>query len=231
MVTRTRFAVFIIVASLTAPAYADKAGDAYKHGLEAEKKAHLDEAYGYYKQAYNLSPHDGKYLAAFTRSRFNAAQQHLRTAQTLRNMGSLPEALAEFQKAADIDSSNVGAQEEMRRTADMIRRKEQQKEKPKVESPLAKLAEEAAEPIELQPLSNAPISFRMTANADVAYKTIGKLAGVTVVIDPDFRSRKITVALTNVTVREALDAVALQSKTVWRAVTPNIIFVYPKEAR
>ena len=87
------------------------------------------------------------------------------------------------------------------------------------------------EVVELQPLSNTAISFRMAANADVAYKTIGKLAGVTVVIDPDFRSRKITVALTNVTVREALDAVALQSKTVWRAVTPNVIFVYPKEAR
>ena len=71
----------------------------------------------------------------------------------------------------------------------------------------------------------------MTANADAAYKTIGKLAGVSVVIDPDFRPQKITLVLTNVTAREALDAVTLQSKTVWLAVTPNIIFVYPKDAR
>jgi general secretion pathway protein D len=225
MVTRPSLAVLIIAASLTAPAYADKASDAYKHGLEAEKRAHLDEAFGYYKQAYNLSPHDGKYFAAFARVRFSAAQQHLRAAQLLRNMGSLPEALAEFQKAADIDNSNIGSQEEVRRTADMIRRKEQQKDKPKVESPLAKLADDAAESIELQPLSNAAISFRMTANADVAYKTIGKLAGLNVIIDPDLRPQKITVELTDVTAREALDLIRLQSKTFWRPVLPNTIFV------
>jgi general secretion pathway protein D len=225
MVTRQRLAVLIVVASLTAPAYADRASDAYKRGLAAEKQAHLDEAFGYYKQAYTLSPHDGKYFAAFTRMRFDAAQQHLHAAQLLRNTGSLAEALAEFQKAVDIDTSNFGAQEELRRTADMIRRREQQKNTPKVESPLAKLAAEAAESIELQPLSNAAISFRMTANADVAYKTIGKLAGLNVIIDPDFRPQKITVELTDVTPREALDLIRLQSKSFWRPVLPNTIFV------
>jgi general secretion pathway protein D len=225
MVTRRRLSVLIIVASLTAPAYADRAGDAYKRGLAAEKQAHLDEAFGYFKQAFTLSPHDGKYFTAFTRVRFSASQQHLRNAQMLRNMGSLPEALGEFQKAADIDNSNIGTQEEVRRTADMIRRKEQQKNKPKVESPLAKLAGEAAESIELQPISNAPISYRMTANADVVYKTIGKLAGLNVIIDPDYRPQKITVELTDVTPREALDLIRLQSKTFWRPVLPNTIFV------
>jgi general secretion pathway protein D len=225
MVTRRPLAVLIVVASLSAPLYADRAGDEYKKGLAAEKQAHVDEAFGHYKQAHTLSPHDSKYFAAFTRLRFNAAQQHLRAAQLLRNTGSLPEALAEFQKAAEIDTSNFGAQEEMRRTADMIRRKEEQKNKPKVESPLAKLAAEAAESIELQPLSNAAISFRMTANADVAYKTIGKLAGLNVIIDPDLRPQKITVELTDVTPREALDLIRLQSKTFWRPVLPNTIFV------
>jgi general secretion pathway protein D len=225
MVTRQRFAVLILVASLTAPAYADRASEAFKRGLAAEKQAHLDEAFGYYKQAYTLSPHDGKYFAAFTRVRFNAAQQHLHNAQILRNTGSLPEALSEFQKAADIDNSNIGTQEELRRTADMMRRRDEQKNKPKVESPLAKLAEEAAESIELQPLSSAAISFRMTANADVAYKTIGKLAGLNVIIDPDYRPQKITVELTDVTPREALDLIRLQSKTFWRPVLPNTIFV------
>jgi hypothetical protein len=85
--------------------------------------------------------------------------------------------------------------------------------------------------VDLQPLSNAAISFRMTANADVAYKTIGKLAGLNVIIDPDYWPQKLTIALTNVSVREALDLVGLQSKTVWRPVTPKIIFVYPKETR
>ena len=77
MVTRRRLSVLIVVALLTAPAYADRAGDAYKRGLAAEKQAHLDEAFGYFKQAFTLSPHDGKYFTAFTRVRFGASQQHL----------------------------------------------------------------------------------------------------------------------------------------------------------
>ena len=63
--------------------------------------------------------------------------------------------------------------------------------------------------VEPKPLAAASISMRMNANAEVAYKIIGKMAGVTVVIDPDFRPKKITVHLTDVTVREALDTVGL----------------------
>ena len=72
--------------------------------------------------------------------------------------------------------------------------------------------------MELLPLSNAPITLHMTANADTAYKTICKLAGINVIIDPDYRPQKITVDLTDVTLREALDMVRLQSKTFWRPV-------------
>jgi len=45
--------------------------------------------------------------------------------------------------------------------------------------------------VELQPLSNAAISMRMTANADTAYKTICKMAGINVIIDPDYRPQKL----------------------------------------
>ena len=65
----------------------------------------------------------------------------------------------------------------------------------------------------------------MTANADVAYKTICKLAGINVVIDPDFRAQNLTIDLTDVTLREALDMVRLQSKSYWRPVLSNTIFV------
>jgi general secretion pathway protein D len=89
----------------------------------------------------------------------------------------------------------------------------------------------ASDVVEPKPFRNAPISVRISAKADVVYKAIGELAGITVVIDPDFKPQKITVELTNVTVQEAFDTIGLQSKTVWRAVTPNIIFVYPKDSR
>ena len=79
--------------------------------------------------------------------------------------------------------------------------------------------------MELQTLSNASITLHLTVNADTAYKTICKLAGINVVIDPDYRPQKITLDLTDVTLREALELVRLQSKTFWRPVLSNTIFV------
>lgn len=225
MLTRRRLASFILIIALGVPAYADRADDAFKHGIRAEHAADLDTAYAYYKQAYTLTPGNPKYFAAYTRMRFNAAMEHVRSGQLHRNTGALTEALAEFQRAVEIDATNFIGQQEMRRTADMIRRQERQKTEPKVESPLAKLVESAAESVELQPLSNAPLTLHLTANADSVYKTIGKLAGINVVIDADYRPQKLTVDLTDVTIREALDMVRLESKTFWRPVLPNTIFV------
>jgi general secretion pathway protein D len=222
MVNRQLLAVLMVVAALCLPAYADRADDAFKHGTQAERKADYDTAYTYYKQAYTGSPNNAKYLAAYTRMRFNAAQRHSHAGQLLRNTGALAEALAEFQKAVEIDGSSFIAQQELRRTADMLRRQERLKTLPKAEP---KAPEEFADLVELQPLSTAPITLHLTVNADAAYKTICKLAGINVVIDPDYRPQKITVDLTDVTLREALDMVRLQSKTFWRPVLKNTILV------
>jgi len=226
MVNRQRLVVLIAVSALIVPAYADRGNDAFKRGDRAERQTNYDAAYGYYKQAYTLEPNNAKYLAAYSRMRFNAAAQHVRAGELLRNTGALMEALAEFQHAVEIDSSSFVAQQDLRRTAEMIRKRELPQSAPKVESSLAKLTDEVEKSVELQPISNAPITLHLTAvNSDVVYKTICKLAGINVLIDPDYRPQKITVDLTDVTLRDALDMVHLQSKTFWRPVLQNTIFV------
>jgi general secretion pathway protein D len=67
----------------------------------------------------------------------------------------------------------------------------------------------------------------MTNDARVAYETIAKLAGLSVIFDPDFTSRRIPVELPNVTLEQALDAVSLESKAFWKPLTPTVIFVAP----
>jgi len=220
-----RLGFFVVVIALSLPAYADRGNDAYKHGVRAEAQADLDAAYGYYKGAYGLTPTNAKYFAAYMRVRFKAATEHVHSGQVLRNKGALKEALAEFQRAVEIDTSNFMAQQELRQTADMIRQQERQRTAPKVESPLTKLAAEIAEPVELQPISSGPISFKMDANVDSVYKTIGKLAGINVLIDPDYHPRRLTIDLNNVTLLEALDMLRLQSKTFWQPVSANTILV------
>ena len=80
-------------------------------------------------------------------------------------------------------------------------------------------------PVELRPF-NVPITLRITENAKIIYSIIGKLGGIHVLFDPDYNPQKsISVELNGVTLNEALGTVAMASKTFWRPVTPNTIFV------
>jgi general secretion pathway protein D len=160
MVTCQKLAMLILLATLTLPALGDTAKEAYKRAVQAERQANYDAAYENYKQAHTLAPTNPKYLAEYMRTRFNAAAQHTHNGQLLRNSGALTEAMAEFQRAAAIDDSSFIAQQEVRQTAEMIRRKErQQTTKPKVEPPPSNLANNPGKSVELQPLSNAAITY------------------------------------------------------------------------
>ena len=67
----------------------------------------------------------------------------------------------------------------------------------------------------------------MTNDARVVFETIAKLAGLSVIFDPDFTSRRIPVELPNVTLEQALDDVALESKAFWKPLSASVIFVAP----
>ena len=90
---------------------------------------------------------------------------------------------------------------------------------------LERRVHEAAGPVELAPISNVPITVKLTDKSDTVYRTIGQLAGINVLFDPDYTPRPIKVELNGVTLEEALEITALESKTFWRPVTLNTIFV------
>jgi general secretion pathway protein D len=89
----------------------------------------------------------------------------------------------------------------------------------------------ASLPPELKPLSRAPINLHMSNDAKVIYETIGKLAGLTVIYDPDLQAKRIPVELNNVTLEQALDIVSIESKSFWKPVTENIIMIIPDTAQ
>src|SRR5579863_5762837 len=65
----------------------------------------------------------------------------------------------------------------------------------------------------------------MAEDAKVVYQAIAKAAGVNVLFDPDFNSKRITVDLNNVSLLDALRIVGVMSDTFWRPVTGNTIFI------
>ena len=215
-----------LVALLTLPALADKAKDLYNKGQDAEAREHYEEAYNFFKQAYDLKPKDLRYRAAFDRIRFEAAASVVHHGQQLREQGKLDDAVAEFQKALTIDPSLFIAKQELNRTLKMIN--DQRNPPPQAAGPpagLEKRVHEAPGPVELAPISNIPITVKLTDKSDTVYRTIGQLAGINVLFDPDYTPRPIKVELNGVTLEDALEITALESKTFWRPVTTNTIFV------
>ncbi len=223
-----RLAWLALAITVCLPAFADKAGSAYKHGVDAEARQNYEQAFDFYKQAYDLNPKDIKYRAAFSRMRFYASASHVHKGQLLRDQGRLDEALAEFQRATEIDPSNFAAAQELHRAKTDIDNRNAnpgQPAAPPKPTGVSALAQQAAGPIELRSISATPITLRMTEDSKVAYTAIGKIAGINVLFDPDYTSRRISIELNGVSLDQALEIVALESKTFWRPVTPNTVFV------
>ena len=223
----------VLILAFGAPLYPDQANTAYKNGKSAESQQQYDAAYEAYKQAYTLKPKDPRYMAACLRLRVHAAAEHVQSGRMLRDHAKLQESIVEFQRAVEIDPSNFVAQMELRRAVEILRRTQELGAAPAVkpESKLSKMARTAEGPVELEPAMNTPITLRMTTTADNVYKTIGKLAGINVLFDLDYKPQRITIELNEVMFREALGMVALESKTFWRPVSSTAILVASESKR
>jgi general secretion pathway protein D len=147
----------------------------------------------------------------------------------LRKKGDLQAAAAEFQRAQTIDPASAVAEQELRKTIEMIAEKNRAADAAAEPATDPNDQPMAAMPPEIKPFSRAAINLKMSDDAKIVFNTIGKLAGLTVIFDPDFPARRITVELNNVTMEQALEIVSLESKAFVKPVTENIVFVIPDQ--
>ncbi len=203
----------------------DSAKAAYAKGTDAEARQNYEQAYDYFKEAYNLRPKDLRYRTAFERTRFYAASSHVHRGQILRDAGKLEESVVEFQKGLDIDPSSFIAQQELNRTKQLLREAQNPPPQAAGPTPLRRRLQSAQGPVELAPISNVPITLKVTEKANVIYETVGKLAGINVLFDPDYVPKQVRIELNGVTLEDALEIISFETKTFWRPVTPNTIFI------
>src|SRR6266705_262994 len=201
----------------------------FSQGKKAESLQDYDAAFVFYQKAAKADPYNAGYKIKLNRVRFEASELHVKQGVELRKKGDLQGAAGEFQRAQAIDPSNPVADQELRKTVEMIAEKNHAADE--AAEPPANPNEPALAtmPPEIKPLSRAPINYKASNDAKIVFDTIGKLAGLTMVYDPDFPARRITVDLTNVTLEQALEIVSLESKAFVKPVTENILFVIPDQ--
>jgi general secretion pathway protein D len=206
--------------------HAESANTFYKRGVAAEQREDYDTAFTNFQQAAAKSPQDLRYREALYRVRISASGMHLTKGRRLIVSGDLPGAMAEFLRAQEIDPGNEAAHQEVVRLQALQGQGAQPS--PEVTPEMASKQDEIESmgaPMVLKPVSNEPLTLHMTEDAKVVYQAVGRAAGVNVLFDPDFNSKRITVDLTNVNLADALRIVGTMSNTFWRPVTSNTIFV------
>jgi len=212
--------------SLPVHAAGPSANALYKHGQAAEASQDYDTAFEDYQKAFQRNPKDLRFQTALYRVRVSASSMHISNGRKMLEAGNSEGALAEFLHASEIDPGNEAARQEIARV-----RQKQGQAPPSAEIALPEPPgeQEAIDsiggPAELKPVSTEPVTLHMTEDTKVVYQAIGKAAGINVLFDPDFTSKRIQVDLNNVTLPDALRIVGTMSNTFWRPITSNSIFV------
>lgn len=226
-------------------AHAQSASSWNRRGQNAEAREDYDAAFEAYRQAHLKNPKDLRYRERYERLRYTAANLHVDRGRVLRQSGDVTGAINEFARALQIDPGHEAAAQELQLTQRSggggaagpgggaaqnalppgqtltPAPDEQMPHQREVQSEISSLAA----PVQLQPVSNDPITLHMTEDTKNIYQAIGKLAGINVIFDPEYSSKRIQVDLTSVPLFDALRIVETLSQTFWKPVTPNTIFV------
>lgn len=221
-------------------------GDKLRNDARAEElKGNYDHALELAEQAMSQDPSDPSYVLAVRRIRFESGAMHVKNGQRLRAAGKTDEALAEFEKALGTDPASDIAAQEVRRTRSMIERDKNggdspgagispQERKTLTPADLARReTQERSDSLlgvpELRPLNPDLIDLKMMNRPRVLFETVCKVAGVNVLFDPEYNQtqtiQNVQIDLSRTTLEQALDQLSVVTKSFWKPLAANTIFV------
>src|SRR4051795_2152472 len=243
--TAVFLAAFLIAPMAPLQARTRKGDKSSAEGRGHEAKREWDAALEAYKKALSEDPSELMYQMAAEKERFQTSQNHVNEGLRIRSKGMLGEAMLEFQKAYAINPGSSVAQQELTRTQEMILRERKRVAESGKESepqqraltPAEEQKRQTKEKIErilpspeLKPLNPVPIK-NLTINnqpVKVLFETIGKVAGINVLWDPEYQQpakNTITISFEDATIEQALDYIAVLTKSYWKPLSPNTIFI------
>jgi general secretion pathway protein D len=248
MFSFNRLTAALAILALLGSVFPAGAGNRKGDHLLAEGRAHQarkewDAALDCYERALAEDPSDVTYQMAADKTRFQASQAHLDIGIRMRAAGQLGNALLEFQKAYATDPGSTVAAQEIHTTQQMIERERKRVEATGKEAPPAERALTPAETFqqdeqkkigrmlavpELKPLNPAPINLKMNNKTRVLWETVSKLAGINLLWDPEYQAPAhdgFNIELDDLTVEQALDYLAVLTKSYWKPLSSNAIFI------
>jgi len=250
-IRRTRCGVALIAMAFAAMVMSGcvKSEKAYQQSQKPAAQ-NYDAAYAASEEASRQAPLNAQQKLQLYQARVEAAQFHVREGIKHLEQHENQAAVAEFETAIKIDPSFMLARQELDYARQLVAAENQgpgtssgpaastragspgerssSPERANDESNAERLL---GSPPTLQPLSRDSLSLQMHEDARVVFRTIGKLAGLNVIFDPEFpENKKVSIDLINVTLQQALRVACVEAKAFWKPVTGNIIMILPDNA-
>ncbi|HXA51769.1 MAG TPA: hypothetical protein VNV86_15740, partial [Candidatus Acidoferrum sp.] len=200
-------------------------------GRRSEARKDYDAALDFYSKALDEDPAELIYMMAVARTRSRVALGHLRTGIQLRSEGKLEQALVEFEAARRV-GDGTAAEQEIATTRAMMQRNAPAGSRGLTPVELMRkerddrLGRLSAPPV-LDPAVRTPVTLTMTNQPPrILFETLARYAGITVLFDPEYQpGRNANFGADEATLEEALDNLALVTKSWWKPLSRNTIFV------
>jgi general secretion pathway protein D len=203
---------------------------AFKRGEEAYRAKDWDRSVELYSKAVQSDPENPRYRMTLAKALIEASNYHLDKAEQLVAQNEWKLAVIELQKALDFNAENVRAR---KRKAEILAKVEEERKKGAEKTEIERIKEKAAKiplarPL-LGPASEMPILLKFTDQdlKDAIFPALQKTGGINFLFDKDFTSKKISIALDNVTFKEALDQICLSAGVFYKILNERTILIIP----
>lgn len=216
--------------------------NAYQKAQTAETAKDWDSAVTQYERALEVNPESRQFKAGLDRARREASRAHFEKGKAYRNAadGSTGNdqlrlaqmAAAEFQLTVKLDSTNQFAAVEMVKAVELVNTiNRATSEKVSIDE-IKKRAQSAitkAQPPQLNPASNEPISLTFSRDTPVKdiYRALGNAFGINVLFDQAVKDDRITIELRDVTAQAAIERVMQAANHFYKTLDEKTIIVVP----
>src|SRR6266567_5640994 len=202
---------------------------AYTRGNRAEITRDFDTAMIEYKAALDRDPRNYEIRLKYEQARFNSSFQHFEAGRRAFDKQDYQTAKMEFTRVLEIDPTHTLAEQQLAKVNEVLTSRSRKEPEPEIQ--FEQLKEETrtnpTPQSQLEPKTRGPIDVHMTQDSKIAFETLAELAGFNVIFDPDFRGARIQIDLNRVDIFEALDILALQTRSFWKPVNRTTILVSP----
>jgi general secretion pathway protein D len=203
---------------------------AYRQGQGEAKKGNWDLAVARLTRALDESPENIGYKIALENARMQASRYHYTEGLKHLAANDLEKAADELEIASKYDVGNKSASDDLEIVKSRIQKREDEKKRLSEFGETKERAKKRRFPVPiLSPRSSAPINMNFPEQGlEKIFDALGKVSGVNILFDPDFRDKKATVKLTGVSFQEALDQVTFANRLFYKVIDRNTLIIIPE---